>query len=417
MQALLNAIGRQFRNGSLEFVAADGRRWTIGQGEPSARVALHDPPALRRILLNPQLALGETYMEGAWDPEDGRLLPVLMTGVHMLSSVHESALSRSWHRLRNLAAELNTPQRSRHNVSRHYDLDYDLYRQFLDADLHYSCAYFRDPGMDLEAAQQAKCAHIAAKLDLKPGARVLDIGCGWGSLAMYLAERFEAQVVGITLSEEQLRVARERARSRGLEGRVEFRLEDYRQTDGKFDAIASVGMFEHVGRPQYRNFFQRVHELLEPTGVALLHTIGRTSPPGSTNAWVRKYIFPGGYIPAASETLEAVEKVGLLLTDLEVWRLHYARTLAAWNERFQSARAQISSRMGERFCRMWEFYLQGSEASFRCGDLVVFHLQITAQRERLPLTRDYLYRGTDAKVSQPRRRGQRWKNAARIGHR
>jgi cyclopropane-fatty-acyl-phospholipid synthase len=290
-----------------------------------------------------------------------------------------------------MLGELNNPLKSRRNVHAHYDLDYDLYSRFLDRDLHYSCAYFSNPDMGLEAAQQAKCAHIATKLDLQPGARVLDIGCGWGSMALYLAEHHEARVTAITLSPEQLGVARQRAVERKLERLVEFRLEDYRDTRGEFDAIVSIGMFEHVGRPQYHRFFEQVGSLLTPQGTALLHSIGRSTPAGSTNPWIRKYIFPGGYIPAASEIMAAMEPSGLILTDLEVWRLHYARTLAEWNRRFQAERERFAAQLGERFCRMWEFYLQVSEANFRWGDLVVFHAQMERSLERLPLTRDYLY--------------------------
>jgi len=291
----------------------------------------------------------------------------------------------------NRLRELNTPTRSRRNVSHHYDLDYRLYAAFLDRDLHYSCAYFREPGLSLEAAQQAKCAHIAAKLDLRRGMRVLDIGCGWGSLALYLAQHHEVHVTGITLSQEQLGIARQRAAERGLERLTDFRLQDYRLTTGQFDAVVSVGMFEHVGRPQYDVFFRQCAQRLKGSGTLLLHTIGRISPPAATNPWIRKYIFPGGYLPAASEILAAIERRGLFLTDLEVWRLHYADTLAHWNQRFQARRAEFCDRTSERFCRMWEFYLLSAEAGFRWGDLVVYQVQLTHDRHRLPQTRDYLY--------------------------
>jgi cyclopropane-fatty-acyl-phospholipid synthase len=392
MQSVLDLFSRRFRNGTLEFVAPGGRRWTLGRGEPHARIRLRNASTFWRIAIDPALALGETYMDGAWEPEAGRLLPVLEVCARNVAQSSGPSLLRRWRIWRSRLHEWNGPWRARRNASHHYDLDADLYRRFLDADLHYSCAYFRTPDATLEAAQQAKCAHIAAKLDLRPGARVLDIGCGWGSMAMYLAQRFDVQVVGITLSEEQVRLARERAARRGLQDSVEFRLQDYREVRGRFDAIVSIGMFEHVGRPQYPAFFRQMHELLEGDGVALLHFIGRRSMPGATNRWVRKNIFPGGYVPAASEVLPAIEASRLIMTDLEVWRLHYARTLAAWHERFQRERAAIASRMGERFCRMWEFYLQASEAAFRWDDLVVFQVQMTQQLRRLPLTRDYLYR-------------------------
>ncbi|HVT35824.1 MAG TPA: cyclopropane-fatty-acyl-phospholipid synthase family protein [Nevskiaceae bacterium] len=401
-QFLLDRISRRFGPGSLEIEAPGGRRWQLGRGEPHARMVLHRAPALARMLLDPELAFGESYVDGDWDAPDG-LLPVLHAALSMTQPLREGPGSRRWRRLRSLGGEFNSRARSRRNVEHHYDLDFDLYRRFLDADLHYSCAYFREPGMSLEAAQQAKCAHIAAKLDLAPGAQVLDIGCGWGSLALYLAEHFDVRVTGITLSREQLDVARRRALQRGLAGRVDFRLQDYRETAGAYDAIVSVGMFEHVGRPYYDAFFRQLPQLARPDTVMLLHTIGRSSPPGSTNPWVRKYIFPGGYTPAASEVLAAAEKSGLVATDLEVWRLHYASTLREWHVRFQQARADIRERMGERFCRMWEFYLQACEASFRWDDLRVFHLQLSARQDRLPLTRDYLYRAADVESREPAR--------------
>jgi cyclopropane-fatty-acyl-phospholipid synthase len=393
MDALLKRLGRQFGHGSLEFRAADGRTWTIGHSEPRAVLQLHQPEALPGILLNPNLRFAESYMDGAWDPADGGLRHVMEVAIQMANSAHSSRFGRAAGSFLSWLGELNNPLRSRGNVHVHYDLDHALYSAFLDRDLHYSCAYFQDEGMDLEAAQQAKCAHIAAKLDLRPGARVLDIGCGWGGMAMYLAQRYDARVTGITLSVEQHKVARQRAAERGLSNQVDFRLEDYRNVRGRFDAIVSIGMFEHVGRPQFGSFFQQVHDLLGEDGTALLHTIGRTTPPGGGNAWIRKYIFPGGYLPAASEITAAIEPRGLILTDLEVWRVHYAKTLAEWLKRFQTNRAQFAAKLGERFCRMWEFYLQVSEINFLHGDLVVFHAQMERSLRRLPLTRDYLYGG------------------------
>jgi cyclopropane-fatty-acyl-phospholipid synthase len=390
MQSILDRIGRGFEQGRIEFATTDGRTWTLGQGEPVARVRLQDASVLRRILTNPALRFGEAYMDGAWEPGDGDLRKVL--GVAVRFSGH---LARRTPVLRRVLAhldQLNSPASSRRNAAHHYDIDFEVYRRFLDDDLHYSCAYFAADGMTLEQAQQAKCAHIARKLDLKPGARVLDIGCGWGSLAMYLAEHHAAEVTGITLSKAQLETAQQRARARGLADRVSFRLEDYRETRGSFDAVVSVGMFEHVGRPQYRRFFDQVAALLEPDGTALLHTIGRLTPPADGSPWIRKYIFPGGYIPAASEMLAAIEPSGLYLSDLEVWRHHYARTLAEWYRRFEARKHELPPRFDERFKRMWSFYLRACEATFVDGDLVVFHAQLAKRLGRLPLTRDYLYR-------------------------
>lgn len=391
LQYLCNWIGRRFRHGTLELRVPDGRTWTLGQGSPRATLLLRDESVLLRLLRHPELQFGEAYVEGAWQPADSSLLPVLEVCQRNLAAADRQDAARWGRRILSRIAEWNDARRSSRNARHHYDHPPEFYRSFLDADLHYSCAYFRDAGMTLEQAQQAKCELIARKLDLRPGAQVLDIGCGFGSLALYLAEHCGAKVTGITLSPLQLKTAQQRSQERALADRVDFRLQDYRGLRGRFDAIVSVGMFEHVGRPQYLKFFRALGRRLKPDGVALVHTIGRSGPPGATNPWIRKRIFPGGYIPAASEMLAAVERAGLVLSDLEIWRGHYARTLRHWHERFQSARAGWASRFGERFCRMWEFYLQAAEAAFRWGDLVVFQAQILRDPRRLPETRGYLY--------------------------
>jgi cyclopropane-fatty-acyl-phospholipid synthase len=391
MQRVLDRIGRGFEQGRIEFATKDGRTWTVGRGEPCVRVHLRDAGVLRRIAMHTALRFGETYVDGGWVPEHCTLGEVLDVGIRLQQHFEQQA---RWPWLQRLSArwsERNGAQRSRRNVAHHYDLGNALYRLFLDADLHYSCAYFADPGMSLEQAQQAKCALIAHKLDLRADAEVLDIGCGWGSLAMYLAEHHGARVTGITLSSEQLALARQRVRERGLQDRVSLRLEDYRDTRGRFDAVVSVGMFEHVGRPQYRCYFDTIARLLKPDGTALVHSIGRSSPPGCCNPWIQKYIFPGGYVPAASEMLSAVETSGLVLSDLEIWRRHYAMTLAEWQRRFEAAHASLPAGLDERFRRLWSFYLLASEACFRVGGLVVFHAQLIRHNDRLPLTRDYLY--------------------------
>jgi len=280
--------------------------------------------------------------------------------------------------------------RAQKNVAHHYDLDGGIYDLFLDSDKQYSCAYFADPNMTLEEAQVAKKRHIAAKLRIEPGMRVLDIGCGWGGMALTLAEEAGANVVGVTLSKEQHMVARRRAAERGLEAQVEFRLQDYRTLTESFDRIVSVGMFEHVGVGHYREYFDRVRELLTNNGVALIHTIGRLDGPGSTNPWIAKYIFPGGYIPALSEFAAAVERSGIIITDVEVLRLHYAETLREWRRRFMEKRDTAARIYDERFCRMWEFYLAGSETSFRNESMAVFQVQLAKHVAALPLTRDYM---------------------------
>ena len=425
MQKILDWMGRGFTGGQLQFVVPDGRSWTLGRGSPQARVLLRDTATVRRILINPSLRLGETYVDGHWRPEGDDLSAVLEVGMRY-EQYYEDHHRGSWTgKALAMLGELNNATLSRRNVAHHYDLDESIYRSFLDADMQYSCAYFAEgvwprhgvceatgaggatgptPAPTfasltapcrrptLEQAQQAKCELIARKLDLRPGAQVLDIGCGWGGLALYLARTRRVQVTGITLSEGQLAVAQQRLAASGLGKQVKFCLQDYRDTTGQYDAIVSVGMFEHVGRPQYPTFFKTVSNLLKQDGVALLHTIGRLSPPGVTNPWIRKYIFPGGYIPAASELFTALEGSGLKHNDFECWRLHYAKTLVEWQRRFAAARPQIQTRMGERFCRMWEFYLKASEASFRWGNLAVFHAQLSHRIDRVPLTRDYLYR-------------------------
>jgi cyclopropane-fatty-acyl-phospholipid synthase len=285
--------------------------------------------------------------------------------------------------------QYNPIPRSRRNVAHHYDLSRELYETFLDADRQYSCAYFTKPGQDLETAQLRKKQHIAAKLHLEPGMRVLDIGCGWGGLGLYLAERLGAEVTGITLSTEQLALANARAAAAGLEASAQFHLRDYRHETGKFDRIVSVGMFEHVGVNHYGEFFRTVHDRLADDGVALLHTIGRRDGPGSTNPWLQKYIFPGGYSPSLSELSAAIERSGLWINDVEVLRLHYAETLRHWRLRFEANRAQVAALYDERFCRMWEFYLATSEVSFRHLDSVVFQLQLSKRRDAVPQTRNY----------------------------
>jgi cyclopropane-fatty-acyl-phospholipid synthase len=280
---------------------------------------------------------------------------------------------------------------ARRHVAHHYDLPHEHYRRFLDADLQYSCGYFADPSFSLEQAQEAKKRHIAAKLVLEPGLRVLDIGCGWGGLALSLAERERVEVVGVTLSREQLTVARKRAEQAQLEERVSFALQDYREIEGRFDRIVSVGMFEHVGTRNYATFFQKIRNLLSAEGIALVHSIGRINGPAITSAWTRKYIFPGGHIPALSEVAPVIERAGLIITDVEILRLHYAETLRRWRERFIESHRQEGRHSDQRFCRMWEFYLASSELAFRNGGLVVFQAQLARQLDSVPLTRDYMY--------------------------
>ena len=391
----LRLLQRLVRRGSLHLHLPDGQVISAGQGEPAAHLIVKTPSALPRMLRDPEIAFGEGYMDGVWEAGEGGLIRIFE--VIACNYQHAAARNKWWwlKRIASWLGEIHPPHRSRRNVEAHYDLDEPLFRRFLDADMHYSCAYFERPDASLEEAQQAKCRHIARKLLLKPEEDVLDIGSGWGGLALHLARMHKVRVTGLTLSQDQFRSACRRALDTGLADRVRFELQDYRQHlgqhRGQYDAIVSVGMFEHVGRPQYQQFFDAIGGLLKPGGRVLLHTIGRSGPPTLGNSWIRKYIFPGSYIPALSELMPAIEQSHLVLADLEVWRLHYAETLRHWHQRFQSARPEFAARLGERFCRMWEFYLLGCEAMFRWGELVVFQLQLARDNISVPVTRNYLY--------------------------
>jgi len=378
------------RSGSLELEFGGVRRHVFGTGEPRARWRLRDTGVLRAVLADPEFMLGQSYMNGDWDSDDLlALLQVLMTNFY---GKHGGGWRRLGRHLLQPMHQWNRMQASRRHAAFHYDLDEALFRSFLDRNMQYSCAYF-GPGADddLDTAQLAKLDHVARKLDLRPGAEVLDIGSGWGGLAMHLATACGARVTGITPAPDQCRSAAARARRAGLDGCVRFLEQDYREHYGSYDAVVSVGMFEHVGRPNYHGYFDAIRRLLRHDGTALIHTIGYTGRPRPTNPWIRRYIFPGGYIPSLSQMLPAVETSGLLLCDAEILRLHYARTLTHWGRRFANVREQFRRTRGETFCRMWEFYLALSEAAFRWGNLVVFQLQLAANVGRLPLVRDYLY--------------------------
>jgi len=360
-------------------------------------LALLDAGAVRAMVRDPALAVGELYMAGRLVPDGGGLYEML--DALLVNFAHGPARNpvmrvRDWlDRMVRGVAQFNPVSRAQRNVAHHYDLNGRLYSLFLDRDRQYSCAYFPTGSETLEQAQAAKKRHIAAKLKLdRPNLEVLDIGCGWGGMALTLARDYGARVTGITLSNEQLTEARARAAAEGLSDRVSFELLDYRQVSGRsFDRIVSVGMFEHVGLLHYRSFFEAVKRLLEPSGVALLHTIGRTDGPGSTNRWIAKYIFPGGYSPALSEIVPHVERSGLLITDIEVLRLHYAETIRHWRWRFAANRDAIAALYDEAFCRMFEFYLAGSELAFRRQDHVNFQVQLTREKTALPQSRDYMF--------------------------
>lgn len=409
MPLIERLLGDRIRHGTLTIVRADGSRSCLGtarKGWPDIALNIHDSAAERRILLNPRLGLGEAYMDGSVSVADDDIMglvelvrrnnPWEQGGAIGEPGVAKALFERAAKPLR----QLNNLRRSRANVAHHYDLSNDFYSLWLDSDMQYSCAYWPDPDATLEAAQQAKMRHIAAKLALEPGQRVLDIGCGWGGMALYLNRIADVDVLGITLSKAQLQLARQRAAAAGVADKVRFELADYRDlkrtAGGRFDRIVSVGMFEHVGVPQFETYFRAVANLLHEDGVMLLHCIGRLGKPGTTDAFTRKYIFPGGYIPALSETLAASEKAKLIAADIENLRLHYALTLRSWYGRVQARQDAITAMMDARFYRMWRFYLAGATAAFEWGGLCNYQIQYIRNRRTLPITRDYLAAGEAA---------------------
>jgi cyclopropane-fatty-acyl-phospholipid synthase len=394
---LLRALVRQ---GHLRLIDAKGQVHDFG--EPSVQpitVRLHNKAVARALVTDPHLTLGEAYMDGRLTIEDASIadfLDLIARNLGMgFGGGHWEALARLRRWARRLA-QYNPHRRARRNVAHHYDLSGQLYDLFLDADKQYSCAFYQTPSDSLETAQLNKKRRIAAKLNLKPGQRVLDIGSGWGGLGLHLAQTESVDVTGVTLSEEQLKIANARALDSTQGERVRFKLQDYRDVPGRFDRIVSVGMFEHVGVGHFDQFFRKVSSLLTDDGVALIHSIGRSDGPGASNPWIAKYIFPGGYTPALSEVIPAVERAGLMVTDIEILRLHYAYTLADWRRRFVANWDRAKELYDERFCRMWEFYLAGSEMGFRHQGLMVFQLQLAKRVDALPLTRDYMLPATSA---------------------
>jgi cyclopropane-fatty-acyl-phospholipid synthase len=381
--------------GTLRVIDAAGRDYVFAGANPGPGITmrLRDKAVARKLFFNPRLHLGEAFMDGTLTVEDGgiyELLDFLALNVERAPPHPLRPFYAGFGNFMRGLQQYNPMSRSLANVAHHYDLSDQLYDLFLDRDRQYSCAYFRDPGDDLETAQLNKKRHLAAKLLLKPGQRVLDIGSGWGGLALYLAQSCDVEVTGLTLSKEQLKVARQRAADAGLADRVRFELRDYREETGTYDRIVSVGMFEHVGIVHFGTFFRGVKRLLTDDGVMMLHAIGRADGPGTTNPWIRKYIFPGGYSPALSEVVPVVEKAGLWVTDIEILRLHYAETLRHWRNRFLARRDEVRTLYDERFCRMWEFYLAGSEIAFRRQGHMIWQMQLAKQVETVPLTRDYM---------------------------
>jgi cyclopropane-fatty-acyl-phospholipid synthase len=386
---------RVIRQGELIVTDASGKTHRYGSPDPSrspVHLIFRDRRVPFDVARRPVLGFPETYMAGRIDVEGDDILAFvdLFRANVQWEDGRDTGLAKGEHPLLMRLMRANSQRKSRRNVAHHYDLNDRLYDLFLDRDRQYSCAYFTDPGNGLDQAQLDKKAHIAAKLNLKPGQRILDIGCGWGGMALYLNRVADVDVLGITLSEEQLKVARRRAREAGVADRVRFELIDYRTLDGRFDRIVSVGMFEHVGAPHFRAYFRKVRDLLADDGVALIHTIGRMGGPSYTDGFTAKYIFPGGYIPALSETVAASEQERLIVSDVEVLRLHYAHTIRHWYDRTGAARDKIVALYDERFYRMWRFYLAGALTAFTRDEMVNFQLQFIRRRDALPITRDYM---------------------------
>jgi cyclopropane-fatty-acyl-phospholipid synthase len=389
LQALLN---KMVKVGDLTLHLPNGKVVRAGDGTGAPVAIRLNGRGLRRLVGNPSLGLGEAYMDGDLTFEKGQLwdlLEIVGRSGGRSPGRNRSLGKRIRKAIKRKVQQVNGRIASRRNVAHHYDISNDLYERFLDADMQYSCAYFSDPKMTLEQAQAAKKAHIAAKLAIVPGMTALDIGSGWGGMAITLAKDHGATVTGVTLSTEQLALATERARKAGLADRAKFQLMDYRDLDQTFDRIVSVGMLEHVGAPNFQTYFDTVRRLLAEDGVAVIHAIGRMSGPGATNAFTQKYIFPGGYIPGLSEIVSAVEKSGLWITDIEILRVHYAETLKHWRLRFM-ADPDIPAMFDARFRRMWEFYLASAELGFRYGGHMIFQIQLTRKIDALPVTRDYM---------------------------
>ena len=396
MFALLKtAAGHIISKGNLAVTDAAGVTYHFGDntGEP-VHLRFTSSKWEREVALDPALKLGEAYMEGGFEFVKGDIYKLLEI---IFESTGPIAENQMWMKAMSFIrtatkrfVQMNTLKRSARNVQHHYDLSGKLYDLFLDPDRQYSCAYFQTPDTDLNEAQLAKKRHLAAKLQVNKGEKLLDIGCGWGGLGLYFARVLGADVTGVTLSHEQFGIANQRAKTLGLENKAKFLLEDYRNLNAQFDKIVSVGMFEHVGIGHFKEYFDHVKRLLKPDGRFVLHSIGRSGEPGATNPWIAKYIFPGGYIPSLSEVIPVIEKSGLIITDIEILRLHYAETLKAWRQSFLAHWDEAKALYDERFCRMWDFYLAASESAFRWQGMMVFQIQLAHKQDAVPLTRDYI---------------------------
>jgi len=377
-------------------IDANSNKYIIGKPKKENPITLKllDKKLHYKLLFYPDLYFGEAYSDGLLRIENGTLSDFLDIFLKSVGRSQINIFSKLLNSLRGsyrFFTNYNFVKKSKKNIAHHYDISESLYEFFLDPKRQYSCAYFKDENDSLEEAQNNKIDHIIKKLNLKPNQRVLDIGSGWGSLAIEIAKKTQCKVVGITLSENQFEYSKKKAKDMNLENQVEFRLIDYRQMDEKFDRIVSVGMFEHVGRKFYKKYFKQLSNLLNDDGVALIHTIGSVNPPRDPQPWITKYIFPGGYTPSLSELVNPIEKSGLIISDLEVLRLHYSLTLRHWKERFLSKKDKILEMFDEKFFRIWEFYLTGCEMEFKWGQQVVFQFQLSKELKSTPITRNYIY--------------------------
>lgn len=393
---LSNFLNRLIKDDGFELIDANSKSYLIGKPkkENPIRFKILDKTLHWKLLINPDLYLGEGYTDGSIVIENGTLTEFLDIAIKNIGRDSANSITNALDKFRRMyryITNFNLIGKSKQNVAHHYDLSNKFYDLFLDEKRQYSCAYFKNEDDTLEVAQNNKIDHIIKKLNLKPNHKVLDVGCGWGTLALDIAKKTQCEVVGITLSKNQLEYAQQKAREMNLENQVEFRLEDYRQLSEKFDRVVSVGMFEHVGRKFYSKYFNKVFDFLNEDGVALIHTIGSINPPRGPQPWITKYIFPGGYTPSLSEVSLPIEKSGLIISDLEVLRAHYAHTIRNWKDRFMSKKEQVLEMFDEKFFRMWEFYLVGCEMSFKWSDQVVFQFQLTRKLKATPITRDYIY--------------------------
>ena len=393
---LVSFLNSLFKHDGFELIDSNSKKYVIGKPSREKPISLKllDPKLMQKLLLYPDLYFGEAYMDGSLVIENGNITEFLDLAFKNIGRGNINSYGAVIKKLRGTYRYLtsfNKIAKSKENVAHHYDISEKLYNLFLDENRQYSCAYFKNENDTLEQAQNNKIHHIIKKLNIRPNQKVLDIGSGWGTLALAIAKETQASVTGITLSENQFEYSKNKAKEMNLSNKVDFKLIDYRQLNEKFDRVVSVGMFEHVGRKFYRTYFNKVFKLLNERGIALIHTIGSSMPPRDPQPWIQKYIFPGGYTPSLSEVANPIENSGLIVSDIEVLRMHYAHTLRNWKERFLSKKDIVLDMFDEKFFRMWEFYLASCEMAFKWGDQVVYQFQLSKDNSSVPNTRDYIY--------------------------